>query len=252
MSTDIWVSLGGDIPVEPIAGTLMRMTESQEQVATSRICNNLAEQSRLEELLEEKSKPPLPDGVAHLNYLLATPWRYPPLLYGSRFGRVFEPSLFYGALSVDTCLAESAYYRLVLLLDMSALPDTPLRSRHTLFEVKYKTAIGLKLQGPAFQPFSETLTHPSQYGPTQSLGSAMREFGIEAFEYASARDPNRGNNVALFTPKALSSRKVSNKTEWQCETTEVGVMFSFMGVPARVKAFESDLFMRDGQFPRPA
>lgn len=252
MNTDIWSSLDDDIPVEPIAGTLMRMTESQEQVATSRICNNLAEQSRLEELLEEKSKPPLPDGVAHLDYLLATPWRYPPLLYGSRFGRVFEPSLFYGALSVSTCLAESAYYRLVLLLDMTTLPDSPLRSRHTLFEAKYKTATGLRLHGPAFDAFREILIHPAHYGPTQALGSAMREYGIEAFEYASARDPKGGNNVALFTPKALSSRKVSNKTEWQCETTEAGVVFSYMGVPAQVRTFESGLFLRDGQFPRPA
>ncbi|MDO6461705.1 RES family NAD+ phosphorylase [Granulosicoccaceae sp. 1_MG-2023] len=252
MHSTIWAALDGDIPVTPLNGSLHRLTESQEQVATRQLCDNLAEQSRLEELLEEKSKPPLPEAVRGLDYLLATPWRYPPLQYGSRFGSPTEASLFYGARSLDTCLAESAYYRLVLWFDMHEPPAAPLRSRHSAFQARYKTSRGLRLQNPPFSAFHDTLTHPSEYTATQQLGAAMRGFGIEAFEFCSARDPQGGINVALFTPAALASRKVTGKTEWQCETTGAGVVFAYMGVPAKVLSFKAESFFHDGRFPRPA
>ncbi|HBR96780.1 MAG TPA: hypothetical protein DD979_05315 [Gammaproteobacteria bacterium] len=252
MPTDIWSSLDDDIPLVPISGTLRRLTESQEQVATSHLCSNLAEQSRLEELLEEKSKPPLPTGVEKLDYLLATPWRYPPLQHGSRFGRITEPSLFYGALTLETCLAESAYYRLVLLLDMQDPPSATLRSRHTVFDANYKASLGLRLQSEVFADFHDALTHRSHYSATQQLGTAMLEYGIEGFEYTSARDPLSGASVALFTPTALASRKALNKSEWQCETTAAGVVFSYMGLPGRVVSFLRAQFEVDGRFPRPA
>jgi hypothetical protein len=72
------------------------MVESQQQIATSSLVDDLAEQALLEELIE-RSKPPLRSGTERLHYLLATPFRYPPLRHGSRFGGRFEPSLLYGA-----------------------------------------------------------------------------------------------------------------------------------------------------------
>jgi hypothetical protein len=53
------------------------MVESQEQIATRGYVDTLAEQSVLEELLEE-SKPAYPDKTTDLHYLLKTPFRYPP------------------------------------------------------------------------------------------------------------------------------------------------------------------------------
>ena len=59
-------------------GRLLRLVESQEQVATNSLVRTLAEQALLEDLIEA-SKPPLPATGHGLHYLLATPFRYPPL-----------------------------------------------------------------------------------------------------------------------------------------------------------------------------
>ena len=81
--------------------------ESQEQVATNRLVATLAEQDLLESMLEA-SKPPLPKGTARLDYLLATPFRYPPLPHGSRFGGRHEPSLFYAGVTAHYLQAVGA------------------------------------------------------------------------------------------------------------------------------------------------
>ena len=56
---DIWQLCDGERQVRPLRGKLLRMVESQAQVATLQLVDNLAEQTLLEELLES-SKPPLP------------------------------------------------------------------------------------------------------------------------------------------------------------------------------------------------
>ncbi|OJT00371.1 hypothetical protein BEE62_09960, partial [Marinobacter nauticus] len=65
-----------------LQGQLFRVVESQEDIATTRIVDNMQEQARLEQLLDA-SKPPIPEQAGKLHYLLATPFRYPPLKYGS-------------------------------------------------------------------------------------------------------------------------------------------------------------------------
>lgn len=83
--TDIWAAVGAQAQPRPLTGEILRLVESQEQVATNQLVSTLAEQDLLESMLEA-SKPPLPQGTARLDYLLATPFRYPPLPHGSRFG----------------------------------------------------------------------------------------------------------------------------------------------------------------------
>ncbi|OED42013.1 hypothetical protein AB833_08290 [Chromatiales bacterium (ex Bugula neritina AB1)] len=118
----LWTAVDVAAHIRPIGRTLYRVVESQAQVATSKLCDNLNEADILESLLETASKPALPRGTAHLHYPLATPWRYPPLLNGSRFGSVLEPSLFYGSLQIRTCRCECAYYRLRFYCDMAEQP----------------------------------------------------------------------------------------------------------------------------------
>ena len=57
---DIWRHCHGDDQIRPVAGTLFRLIENQEQVATLSYVDSLAEQSVLEDLLE-RSKPPYPN-----------------------------------------------------------------------------------------------------------------------------------------------------------------------------------------------
>ncbi|MEE9320090.1 MAG: RES family NAD+ phosphorylase [Granulosicoccus sp.] len=247
----IWQAIEKKVSPGLIGGTLHRLVESQEQVATARLVDgDLDKQALLEELLEP-SKPPRVKGTEHLDYLLATPWRYPPLKYGSRFGQRYETSLFYGGLSEQTTLAEGGFYRWVFLLDMDESPSK-LRSQHTMYNAQYRTEKGLRLNSPPFVEFDSELTHKSRYQDSQALGSAMRTAGIEAFEYASARDPAGGSNVALIEPVALISTSAKKQRAWLCTTSQQEVLFSYRGSPSVVKRFHIDDFMLDGRLPRPA
>ncbi|MDH5634108.1 MAG: RES family NAD+ phosphorylase [Gammaproteobacteria bacterium] len=240
---------------EPIQGSGWRMVESQHDNATLAITRSLTEQSRLEELLEQ-SKPAYPADVgdtssARLHYLLRTPFRYPPLAYGSRFGDRFSPSLFYASLTVDGMLAESAYYRAVFWDDYEDKAEGDIITGHTAFSFRYKTTLGLRLHEGSFKRHQAVLTHPANYGPTQALGARMREAGIIAFEYISARSQIPAINLALFTHKAFTVRKPVETGEWSCRLG--GELIEFREHHSgRVESYRHDVFYVDGVLPRPA
>lgn len=247
--TNLWQTCDLASAINPICGELYRLVESQEQVATMKLVDNLEDQSLLEEMLDA-AKPPAPQGSEHLHYLLYTPFRYPPLKHGSRYGARHEPSLFYGSLAPTTVLAESAYYRFVFWHGMRTPPPAPIRSEHTLFSARYATARGLQLQLDPCAEHRATLTDRSNYTATQSLGSAMREVAIEAFEFPSARCPDGGTNVALFTPAAFASDKPLETQQWLCETTAESVTFSHSHAKA-LYSFLIEMFKLDGGLPWP-
>ena len=247
----IWQDAQGEQQVTEISGTLYRLVESQEQVATLGYVDTLEEQALLEELLEGV-KPPYPEKSDNLHYLLKTPFRYPPLEWGSRFGKRHEPSLFYGGGSVPTTLAESAYYRFVFWYSMEGEPLKPtIRSEHTLFAVDYRTQQGIRLQQAPFDQYQVPLTHPADYASTQTLGNAMREAEVEAFEYSSARDPEKGQCVALFTPKPFRQKRPKEMNQWLCELSATEVSFKQLALN-EVSHFPLALFLFKGALPLPA
>lgn len=233
-----------------LSGALLRLVESQEQVATSRLVGSLARQAVLESLLEG-TKPPLRKGSETLHYLLATPFRYPPLKHGSRFGARSEPSLFYGSLETRTVLAEAAYYRFVFWHGMATPPAGKLDTQHTLFGAAYRTAQGLRLQAPPFAEQRAALASPTDYRASQALGTAMRAAGIEAFEFVSARDPEAGINVALFTPRAFARKAPISQEAWLCELSAERVRFRAARGPD-LHEFPLALFQVAGRLPWPA
>lgn len=248
---DIWSACRGPAEIIPIGGDLLRLVESQEQVATSSLVDDLAEQALLEDLIET-TKPVRRSGTEHLDYLLASPFRYPPLRHGSRFGGRFEPSLFYGSKARSTVLAESAYYRCVFWSDMAGSPPGGrLLTQHNLIRARYRSARGLRLQAPPFSDYEDRLVDPVDYGPIQRLGSAMREAGVQAFEFVSARARRRGINIGLFDPAALASRRPLARSHWLCETRAESVAF-FSGTDNALVRFPIEHFMVDGRLPRPA
>ncbi|MNZ63210.1 RES domain protein [compost metagenome] len=248
---ELWERCAGEQAIQPIAGNLMRLVESQEQVATLQLVDSLEEQALLEELIET-SKPRLPETAEALHYLLKTPFRYPPLRWGSRFGRRHEPSLFYAALELETAMAESAYYRCVLWEGMvSPPPSGRIVSEHTSFEARFRVQRGIRLQHAPFDEFRARLNDPQDYRVTQELGSIMREIGVEAFEYHSARHA-QGVNVALFAPSALRDRRPRNLVAWLCETTAEYVAFKRAQVPDTPRMFWRAAFLVDGRLPYPA
>ena len=247
--SDLWAACGGLAVAGALAGEVWRMVESQEQIATMALVDTLAEQAELERLLE-RSKPPR-RGTQHLHYLLATPFRYPPLKHGSRFGTRGEPSLFYGSLETRTVLAEAAYYRFVFWYGMARPPAGKLDTQHTLFGAAYRTARGLRLQDPPFAAHGDELRSPVDYRASQALGSAMRAAGIEAFEFVSARDAAGGINLALFTPAALAGKSPGSQEAWLCELT--GERVGFRAAHGRaVHDFPLAMFQLDGRLPWPA
>lgn len=248
--TVAWQGIDVSPVIRSVSGTAWRLVENQENIATIAIVDSLEEQAILEELLETCSKPEYRAESSSLHYLLATPFRYPPLRHGSRFGSRFEPGLLYAGLSESVTLAESAYYRLYFFLDMETPPpDGKIRSQHTLFSFRYRSDQGVQLQHDPFSEYQDVLRHPKDYCDSQALGSALREAGVLAFEYLSARDPLAGVNVGMFEPAALSSKKLVQQKFCMAETTNTSVSFS---IDRTIFQFFADSLFHEGRFPFPA
>jgi hypothetical protein len=247
--SEIWAGRGGPDACAELTGELWRMVESQEQIATTTLVDTLAEQAELERLLE-RSKPPR-RGTEHLHYLLATPFRYPPLPHGSRFGSRFEPSLFYGSIDGSALLAETAYYRFVFVAGPVAPFPSPLLTHHTAFSARFGSARGVRLEAPPFDAHRARLTSPVSYADTQALGAAMRGDGVEAFSFVSARDPDGGLNAALFEPAALADTSPRAQVAWSCETTAEAVTLH-QHSSHRVTTFPRATFLVAGRLPAPA
>ena len=245
----IWSAIDPEEVIQPIQGSGFRLVESQEAIATSEIVSSLDDQLLLEEMLES-SKPRYREGTDHLHYLLSTPFRYPPLAHGSRFGSRIEPSLLYGGTTEYITLCESAFYRFFFYLDNANGPlHDKLQTQHTLFEFQYATDSGVQLQHPPFDASQDRLRNPVSYVETQALGAAMRQSAVQCFEYTSARDPAAGTNIALFEPEALACSSPLSKTASLCQTDSNEVVFS---IYKSVVHFPLEQFMVNGDFPHPA
>jgi len=247
----IWRACRGQRHIGPLNGVLYRLVESQEQIATLSYVDTLEEQAVLESLIDAV-KPPYPEAGQGYHYLLKTPFRYPPLPWGSRFGRTHEPGIFYGGCSIGTTLAESAYYRFVFWHSMDAPPPKgQIHSQHTLFSVGYKTARGVRLHAPPFDAYRAELAHPARYQATQELGTAMRQAGVQAFEYASARDPQGGHCAGLFTLDAMAQKRPRDMSPWLCQAGADAVSFKQAG-GQDVVAYPIASFLHEGRLPVPA
>ncbi len=204
------------------------MVESQHRVSTLKLVDNLEEQAVLEDLIES-AKPPRPQGpeFARLHYLLATPFRYPPLRHGSRFGTAIVRGIWYGSRSPHTVMAEVAHYRF-LFLDGSAADLRQLVTEHSLFHVPLATEKGIDLTTLPFSEYEARFKSKTDYRSTQALGQAMREAGVEAFLFRSARDPEGGSNVGVFSPRAFARKTPlpSTPQTWRCLANDHEVVFS--------------------------
>jgi hypothetical protein len=245
-----WSACLADAELITLSGMLLRLVESQEQVATNQLVSSLERQQVLEAMLES-TKPQLRSGTEKLHYLLSTPFRYPPLKHGSRFGARSAPSLFYGSLEAGTVLAEAAYYRFLFWYGMVTPPAGKLDTQHTLFGAEYRTDKGLQLQASPFSAHVDVLRSPTDYTATQALGADMRAAGIEAFEFVSARDPDGGINVALFTPMALSAKAPVFQEAWLCELSADRVSFH-TAYSRHFYSFAIEVFQVSGKLPQAA
>ena len=184
--------------------TVYRSVETQNTASTLKLTDgNIQEQERLEQLLEEIAKPKIDHASQH--YLIYTPFRYPPLDYGSRFGSIYEPSLWYGSSNKETTLAESAFY-LFNFNRQANIKDTIYFER-TLFSIRCNIKHFIDL-AKITKLDQALMTSKNDYSYTQKLSKAMRKYEIEAFLYESAR--NKGNkNFATYTPSIFTEKSLN-------------------------------------------
>lgn len=226
-----------------------RMVETQEGAATTTLVDDLDEQFLLEQLLDEV-KPPYRKETEQLHYLISTPFRYPPLLHGSRFGDTLSPSYFYASENIDTVLAESAYYRFVFLDDMVVPYLKPLSSGHMTFSVNVKTSNMCDLTRIEDKSLLESITSPFDYRLTQQFGFAIiNKHDCDVVRFLSAR-VKYGVNIAVSTPNVILSKAPTNNVDWLCMTTPDKISFSTPRVFP--KSFLLADFLIDGFLPRPA
>ena len=190
---------------------LWRAVEAQHQVATMVLVDTLDEQALLESLLDA-SKPPLPDAMRSLHWLLFTPFRYPPLPSGSRFRGPAEPGVFYGADERRTACAELGYWRWRFLNDSPAL-DTLGPMAQTLFLTPV-AGPGIDLRLPPFDAMRAAWMHPTDYSACQALARQARDAGLQLIRYASVRDPESGACAALLSHTGFSADKPSANESW--------------------------------------
>ena len=190
------------------------MVESQSRSSTLSLTDTLEEQAVLEQLIEEV-KPEFPPDCAGLHYLLATPFRYAPYPYGSRFRRAGQrEGVFYASRRIETAVAELAFYRLLFFRES---PDTRLPARaveHTAFSVRVKGGAA-DLTRPPFDAERARWEHLTDYADCQELADQARSDGVAMLIYRSVRDPLGGENVALLTPKAFAETVYRRQETWR-------------------------------------
>jgi hypothetical protein len=252
MSPSIWTQCAGSSRFRRLALDPWRIVESQFITSTRKLVDSDAEQEILEALLD-RVKPPLPSDpdLARLHFLLSTSFRHPPLRRGSRFGTRVERGIWYGSLALETALAEVAYYRLVFL-DGSKADLGTVTVELSAFRAAVRSSRAVDLTAAPFAAHEAAISSPSSYADSQTLGREMREAGAELAVYVSARDRDRGKNVALFTP-AFARRNPSPLSAWSCTATRKRVEFAKKDVFRKQRfAFDRSEFEVGGKLPTPA
>ncbi len=250
MSSSIWMQCAGDSELGPLRLVAWRVVESQHEVSTRKLVRSAAEQELLEELVD-RVKPPVSVG-ARLHYLLFTPFRYPPLRYGSRFGTRHEPGIWYGSEQQRTAFAEVAYYRLLFLEGTQAALE-PLSTALTSFTVRLRSLRAIDLTAGPFATHRLAIASPVSYHASQALGKAMRTAQVELFRFPSARDADRGTNVGAFTPAVFHQATPQHFERWHCTATRNTVDFT-RGDLTRTRdthLFERAQFLVESRLPQP-
>lgn len=246
----------GSVPFSALGGVVHRITDRQGQSGTADLVDGLREQARLEQLIEGV-KPPIPSdwpeagerGPLPSHRLLLTPFRYPPLESGSRFGRAHQRHLFYGARALETALAERAFHALRQLEDSPLPPGSRIQRQQTAFSVQISAERGLTLQQHlAAEPLA-AITDPASYTASQRCGDAMRERQVQAFEVPSARSPESHPVVGVMTPYAFSSTPF-DLHDWTLEISAEGVTAVCFG-SGLTAHYPREQFLVDGRWPVP-
>jgi hypothetical protein len=232
-----------------------RLVEAQHQVSTLKLVDTLDEQGLLEELIEA-SKPAVPPDCRHLDYLLATPFRYgAEYPKGSRFRRAGKTlGVYYAAEHPETAVAEMAFYRLLFFAESPATPWPSDAAEYTAFSALILTSTLIDLTAPPLVKDHGRWPDLTDFGACQALADATRDAYGEVIRYESVRDPQGLANLAVLTCKAFAEPRPRERQTWRLRLSASGVQalceFPRSGVEFPRDAFAADPRVADLNWDR--
>src|SRR3990167_6415078 len=155
---NIWKLCDGGNHIISLHAEPWRVVEAQHILSSRDLVDSSEEHDLLETMLEA-SKPPI---NTEKHYLIFTPFRYPPLAYGSRFGYTYEPSLWYGSVTLETAFAEVAYYRHRFFKDTEAELGY-IEISVTAFSADLQTNFGIDLTERPFSQYTPHISDKNSY-----------------------------------------------------------------------------------------
>lgn len=224
MSLPTWTPDELSSEARRLAGVCWRVVEAQHQVSTLKLVDSIEEQALLEELIEQ-TKPLVPPECRHLDYLLATPFRYDtPYPRGSRFrrpGKTF--GVFYASEEPETAIAEMAFYRLLFFAESPGASWPTNAGEYTAFAASYRTRRAIDLTRPPLDEDSAYCTGPIDYSACQDVADAARAADVQIIRYFSVRDPHRRINLALLVCTVFTSPAPTSRQTWRIQLGSSGV-----------------------------
>jgi hypothetical protein len=245
MSSPIWTPVALSSELRSYSGRCWRLVEAQHRVSTLKLVDTLAEQDELENLIEA-TKPPIPPECRHLDYLLATPFRYePPYPHGSRFRRAGRtPGVYYAAEAAETAVAELAFYRFLFFAESPATPWPDDAAEYTAFAAEVASERCLDLTIPPLSRYRTRWVHPTDYEPCQDLADAARNADAQIIRYESVRDPHFGANLAILTCAGFVESGPVERRTWRMRLGPTGVQ-ALCEFPAERLEFTWEAFAGD-------
>jgi hypothetical protein len=253
----IFQDSNGDKYITEIQLQTWRIVEDQSKSTTRKFVDSSYEHDLLEKLIDE-SKPSIKyygdeKYFKNCHYLIFTPFRYPPLKWGSRFGGRWERGIFYSALDIETAMSEKAFYKLAFLQASEGnIGGKTLLS--TAFKTNIESSHFINLCEAPFKVYEKKISAKDSYHFAQALGKEMRDAKVETFQYRSARSQKAGNNIGVFSPKPLVNNSNLEKTfeYFNCYATKEVVEFSTRTQPKTTRfIFSAADYMINGRMPMP-
>ncbi|MGF1475768.1 MAG: RES family NAD+ phosphorylase [Geminicoccaceae bacterium] len=186
------------------------------------LVDGLDEQKLLERVLES-AKPAVPEECRHLNWLLASPFRYGKYPRGSRFRRPGNSrGVFYGSEEATTAVAEMAHYRALFWRESPEAEKPKSFGQYTAFSVGVGSEVTFNLAASPLDRDQTIWTDPDDYSGCQLLADLARTRGVEIIRYVSIRDPEARRNAALLTCSAFGDHQPGDRQTWHIRVTDTG------------------------------
>ena len=200
-----------------------RFVEAQHRVSTLKLVDTLEEQRALESLIET-TKPVIPEDCRHLDYLLATPFRYAAT---PRTGSRFQASGIcqWRLLRVRGVRDRRRRDRLLpSALLRRVARDAVAEGGRRIHGVQRRTGCRScgRSDGSPFVEYRATWIHPTSYEPCQGLADAARSARRALIRYESVRDPRAGVNLAVLGCSAFSEPRPIERHTWRIRIGATG------------------------------